>query len=220
MIGLPDELAFCLEPAYLGIKALPFLYYKKLSARDKAIYRKSDAVRSIPLHIDRHLQHLASELEAALNTEGVQQRKRVESSSQALSDALCKQLKVQRVAVQVLAKRPSSSTSELHGLYTREEGKQAQIQVWRKTAALRKTVKFKTFLRTLVHELCHHFDYELLKLADSFHTEGFFARESSIVKQLTQKLESSQTAKITRKETDTDPSLASNPVDQLMLFFS
>jgi hypothetical protein len=39
-------------------------------------------------------------------------------------------------------------------------------------------------LRTLLHELNHHLDYEVLKLEDSFHTEGFFKRESSLFKQL------------------------------------
>jgi hypothetical protein len=30
----------------------------------------------------------------------------------------------------------------------------------------------------------HHLDYDHLKLADSFHTEGFFKRESSLFYQL------------------------------------
>jgi hypothetical protein len=53
-----------------------------------------------------------------------------------------------------------------------------------RTAHHRRVVAFRTFLRTLLHELGHHLDYELLKLADSFHTEGFFKRESSLFKQL------------------------------------
>jgi hypothetical protein len=32
--------------------------------------------------------------------------------------------------------------------------------------------------------LCHHLDYELLRLPDSFHTEGFYQRESSLLRQL------------------------------------
>ena len=80
--------------------------------------------------------------------------------------------------------RPSSSGSELHGLYTREEGRPTRIQLWMRTAHHRRVVAFRTFLRTLLHELGHHIDYELLKLADSFHTEGFFKRESSLFKQL------------------------------------
>jgi hypothetical protein len=45
-------------------------------------------------------------------------------------------------------------------------------------------VKFRTFLRTLVHEVCHHLDYELYKLAETFHTVGFYARESAMVREL------------------------------------
>ena len=50
-----------------------------------------------------------------------------------------------------------------------------------RTAQRLQVVAFKTFLRTLLHELCHHLDYEHLKLARSFHTEGFYKRESSLV---------------------------------------
>jgi hypothetical protein len=32
--------------------------------------------------------------------------------------------------------------------------------------------------------VCHHLDYVLLKLRDSFHTDGFFQRESSLMHQL------------------------------------
>ena len=53
-----------------------------------------------------------------------------------------------------------------------------------RTAKRRQVVAFRTYLRTLLHEVCHHLDYELLKLADSFHTEGFFKRESSLFKQI------------------------------------
>jgi len=56
--------------------------------------------------------------------------------------------------------------------------------VWMRTAKHRRVVAFRTYLRTLLHELCHHLDYELLKLPDSFHTEGFYRRESSLVHQL------------------------------------
>jgi hypothetical protein len=39
-------------------------------------------------------------------------------------------------------------------------------------------------VRTLLHECCHHLDFELLQLEDTFHTQGFFRRESSLVRQL------------------------------------
>jgi hypothetical protein len=53
-----------------------------------------------------------------------------------------------------------------------------------RTAKHRRVVAFKSFLRTLLHELCHHLDYELYRLPDSFHTEGFYKRESSLFHQL------------------------------------
>jgi hypothetical protein len=53
-----------------------------------------------------------------------------------------------------------------------------------RTVRHRRVVAFRTFLRTLLHELCHHLDYVHLGLADSYHTEGFFKRESSLFRQL------------------------------------
>jgi hypothetical protein len=53
-----------------------------------------------------------------------------------------------------------------------------------KTAAHARVVRFRAFLRTLLHEVVHHLDVTLLGLDDSFHTEGFFRRESSLVRQL------------------------------------
>jgi hypothetical protein len=86
--------------------------------------------------------------------------------------------------VEVLAVRPSAEWGELHGLYTASESGPARIQVWMRTARHRRVVAFRTFLRTLLHEVGHHLDYELLHLPDSLHTEGFFRRESSLFRQL------------------------------------
>ena len=58
------------------------------------------------------------------------------------------------------------------------------MSVWMRTAQRKQVVRYRTFLRTLVHELCHHLDYELLKLPETFHTEGFYARESALVRDL------------------------------------
>ena len=82
-------------------------------------------------------------------------------------------------------RRPSDDYGELHGLYEPPEGRSlAKITVWMRTAKKNDVVAFKTFLRTLLHELCHHLDYELLALEDSYHTQGFFKRESSLFHQI------------------------------------
>ncbi len=52
------------------------------------------------------------------------------------------------------------------------------------TAKRGQVVAFKTFLRTLLHEICHHLDYTLLDLPDSFHSRGFYKRESSLFHQI------------------------------------
>lgn len=59
-----------------------------------------------------------------------------------------------------------------------------QSDDWMRTARRHQAVRFRTFLRTLLHELRHQLDYELLALPDSFHTEGFYKRESSLLRQL------------------------------------
>jgi hypothetical protein len=61
-----------------------------------------------------------------------------------------------------------------------------------RTAQRHQVVRFRTFLRTLLHELCHHLDYELLELPDSFHTDGFYRRESSLLRQLLPSVEGAE----------------------------
>jgi hypothetical protein len=160
---------------------MPFAYYQRLSARDRAIYRKSDAVTSVVLPRPAELVPLVEELRLALATE---ERRSVEAAASALALTFTRQLELSPVRVEVLAVRPTADWGELHGLYTREEKKAARIQLWMRTAHHRRLVAFRTFLRTLLHELGHHVDYERLSLADSFHTEGFFRRESSLFHQL------------------------------------
>jgi hypothetical protein len=104
---------------------------------------------------------------------------------QELVSGLTAGLKVPPVQVEVLATRPSRGWGELHGLYNpRRARRVARITVWMRTAQRQQVVAFRSFLRTLLHEICHHLDYELLRLGDSFHTEGFYKRESSLFHQL------------------------------------
>ena len=104
-----------------------------------------------------------------------------ETTSAVVTDEIATLLRVRRVRVQVSGTRPSNTRGELHGLYTpAQNGSSATIKLWMMTAKRQQVVAFKTFLRTLLHEICHHLDYTLLGLADSFHTDGFYQRESSL----------------------------------------
>ena len=93
-------------------------------------------------------------------------------------------LGVPRLRIQLAERRPSSRTGELHGLYEADEEGHYKVSLWMRTAQRQQVVKFKTFLRTMLHELGHHLDYQKLGLKDSFHTEGFYRRESSLLRQL------------------------------------
>lgn len=161
---------------------MPFPYYNRLSPGDKAIYRASERVARIPLPAPQRLFDPVTAIAKALESEN---RAELNRASQEISDELLGQLGVEPVTVKVLAARPSRDWGELQGLYEpTEDGASARVSVWMRTAQRKRVVAFKTFLRTLLHELGHHLDYELLKLEDSFHTEGFFKRESSLLRQI------------------------------------
>jgi len=161
---------------------VPFAYYQRLTRAQQRVYRQSDEISVIRLSGPRDLYALVDPLADAL-------RKQDRSTTQAMADRLLAQitasLSVPPLRAQVQAVRPSHGWGELHGLYTPgTEGRPSRATVWMRTARRREVVRFRTFLRTLLHELCHHLDYELLRLSDSFHTEGFYKRESSLLRQV------------------------------------
>ena len=183
---------------------MTFGYYNRLSARQKATYRKSDEVEAVAVPDAPALVPLVGELEASLSSG---KRLATAKAASSLVLALCRQVGVPAVRVTVRTVRPEIRGGELHGLYTfAEKGADPTIEVWMKTAAHERVVRFRTFLRTLLHEVMHHLDVTLLGLDDSFHTEGFFKRESSLVRQL-----------VARPRTKPAKSAAPRPV-QLALF--
>ena len=160
---------------------MPFSYYDRLSVSEKRTYRKSARVTEIALPPGPGWEKGTRKLAEALGSEN---RVAVQRAATALCNRIFDALAVPRVVVKVLNRRPRDHEGELHGMYTWEDGKPAQIEVWMRTAEHRRVVAFRTFLRTLLHEVCHHLDYTLLGLSDTFHTEGFFRRESSLFRQL------------------------------------
>jgi hypothetical protein len=161
---------------------LVFDYYKRLSASRQSVYRQSDAIIAVKLPDAEVLRAPARSLIEALKSES---RTTVHGLSQQITNGIIGQLQVPPLRIQVLAVRPSDDWGELHGLYLPEEdGKTAKIQLWMRTAKHKRVVAFKSYLRTLLHEICHHLDYELYNFPETFHTEGFYSRESSLFHQL------------------------------------
>ena len=161
---------------------MPFAYYDRLSPARQRTYRKSDAIERVDLPDVAALRAPVGAIEAALVAA---RRADTERACQALVNAVNLQLNTPSIGMRVLEQRPSGDYGELHGLYEPEDGGMpARITVWMRTAQKQQVVKFRTFLRTVIHEVCHHIDYEHFRLAETFHTEGFYKRESAMVKEL------------------------------------
>ncbi len=162
---------------------MPYSYYNKLPAQEKKIYRASDKISNVRLKDADHLLSFVRDVQSALQSK---QKTNVTHTSQALTNQITSQLGIPPIKIKVLTSRPHNNYGELHGLYepVSKKIKVAEISVWMLTAKRKQVVAFKTYMRTLLHEICHHLDYELYRLEDSYHTEGFFKRESSLYKQL------------------------------------
>jgi hypothetical protein len=161
---------------------MKFSYYRNLNLRQRRIYDRSDAAGSIAVPAGRELRPLVATVAEGLRRDD---RARTEEAVQRVVAAVLQRLHVPPVTVLVLAVRPSNHREELHGLY--EYGgnrKQPVIKVWMRTAQRRQTVAFRSFMRTLLHEVVHHLDYQLLRLEDSYHTQGFYKRAESLYRQL------------------------------------
>jgi hypothetical protein len=158
---------------------LPAFFYR-LTARSQRCYLKSDS-------IDRYnfvpSGAALARTEALLRTLESGSLTAINQAAQRLVDEVCRVLRIAPIRVEIRGVRPRDSRSELHGIFYPHERPPRMI-VWMRTAQRRDIVKPKTFLRTLLHELGHYLDYSLLDLGDSFHTSGFFKRESFLVRAL------------------------------------
>jgi hypothetical protein len=159
-----------------------FAYYDRLSAARKRTYRTSDGIESIALPPSVAPGADVAAVRAALLRDA---RLDVQRGCQRIVDALTAGYRVPPVRMRVLAQRPADDYGELHGLYEPEDGETpARITAWMRTARRLQIVAFRSFLRTVCHEVCHHLDYELFALEETFHTEGFYKRESSLANAL------------------------------------
>ena len=93
---------------------MPYAYYAKLKAKDKAIYRRSDEIEKIDLQGAFSLHPLVEKLEKTLGTED---REKTERILKDLANAILSDLGLTPVTLKLLAARPSHDWGELHGLY-------------------------------------------------------------------------------------------------------
>ena len=161
---------------------MPFAFYGRLSAARKKIYDRSDRITELPIPDGEPLVPHAAAIAEGLERERVPD---VRHACQRLMNGLSERFGVPGIRTKVYPARPSGDWGELHGLYLpAEAGGTAVIEVWMRTARRAQVVAPRTFLRTLLHEFCHHLDYEHFGLEETFHTEGFYKRESHLLLQL------------------------------------
>jgi hypothetical protein len=164
--------------------ALPRYFYR-LPARAQRIWLKSDSIDRFDFVPNAATVSLTAALMAALPSGAPLV---IERAAQALADQICELMAVSAVRVEVRGVRPHNTRGELHGVFY-PRGPSARpgaplIILWMRTAQRHDVVKPRTFLRTLMHELGHYLDYALLRLGESYHTTGFFRRESFLVRTL------------------------------------
>ena len=153
-------------------------WYRRLPPALRRVAVASDRVPSLPIRPGPALFQAVAELPDVLAAARVVE---VQVLAQRIADGVCSAMGVPRVWVRVAARRPHDRRGELHGLYTPGlPPARDVITLWMFTAKRAQVVAARTFLRTLLHELCHHLDYTFLKLRDSLHTQGFYQRESSL----------------------------------------
>jgi hypothetical protein len=173
-------------------------FYHRLPLQAQRRYLASDVIDRFPLTPSPAAFTMVANLMRALEggAPSIVQR-----ASQGLLNEVCRLLGVRPVRIEVRSVRPHNSRGELHGLFyprapirktTTAVGSRTAasppgdplIVLWMRTAQRHDVVKPRTFLRTLMHELGHYLDYAYLKLADSYHSGGFYQRESFLVRTL------------------------------------
>jgi hypothetical protein len=156
--------------------AMPTYFYR-LSARSQRSFLKSDSLVRFDFVPSSAAIALTAGLADALQLNATSA---VEAAARALSSELCRIAGVKQVRVDVMGARPHVARGELHGIFYVTPPQ--RIVLWMRTAKRHDIVKPRTFIRTLLHEVGHYFDYALLKLDESYHTRGFFARESFLMR--------------------------------------
>ena len=112
-----------------------------------------------------------------------------EQKLQRIADAICCEFSVPTIPVSFKGTQPHNSngkrlTRRVMGVFRRSGFGDSSIQVYRYTAKQKKQYSPKSAISTLLHELCHYFDYRVCGLKKSIHSKGFYNRIGQLVDML------------------------------------
>ncbi|MHC4606163.1 MAG: hypothetical protein ACYTAF_04430 [Planctomycetota bacterium] len=160
---------------------------RRFSRSEKKAYTRSNNIESVGIRPTTQMTECALQLRWGLEAED---GTHVRAAGQALLDLVCEasgtpytRLELKDTAFAKFAKGKSGRRQTVWKLYGVCDEK-GNIELAFRTPVRRKVFAFKTFLQTLAHEFCHHFDYHALKLRASFHTRGFYSRVDSLYRPL------------------------------------
>lgn len=144
-----------------------------------AEFQRSDQMNGLDLPPAQPCRTLAAAIDAAMQEDDQQ---KVGLACRAFLTELSRFYGVAVPPVTVLEARPLrryewGGSMELFGDYN---PKTRAIRVWMRTAVRQKVTSFGTFLSTLIHEFCHHLDFEKFRFRDSYHTRGFYERVAAL----------------------------------------
>jgi hypothetical protein len=157
-------------------------YFYRLPPHSQRCYLESDSIVGYEFTLDAAAVNAVAALTTAMEKGGVAP---TAVATQKAAAEVCRVAGVPPLKVDMREVRPKNTRGELHGLFYPSDPRARtlpHIVLWMRTAERHDVVKPRTFIRTLMHELVHYFDYTVLDLGDSFHTRGFFARESFLVR--------------------------------------
>lgn len=142
--------------------------------QSEANYKQSNSITAIPnlTFFNCETQKLYSKYREA--------DKITQEMLQKLSNAIFSDLGLRALNISFKGRRPHSSdgariTQQTLGVH-RSAMLSQSIQIYAKTAARQDDVKPKTAISTLLHEINHNLDYNILKLVKSIHCKGFYTR--------------------------------------------
>jgi hypothetical protein len=142
--------------------------------KNRALFVRSDALRTLELPPDDRLPELAFAIESAMRSGAAPEVRRACAT---FLDTAAQFYRVSSCDIRILAARPlrvrERSTTELFGDYHPQDH---AIRIWMRTAVRKEVTSFGTLLSTLCHEFCHHLDFKRFSFPDSWHTRGFYGR--------------------------------------------
>lgn len=147
---------------------------KPPQGKDRLGFLESDRINTLDLPQDvQLLPEIAKNIAATMQT-GKTAEVRVACAEFLSQASLFYQ--VPRCGVRVLAARPLKGREWTYELFGDYDPATMFMRLWMRTARKKEITSFGTFLSTLCHEFCHHLDYHMFKLCDSWHTRGFYER--------------------------------------------